>query len=83
MAGKSYNNQLSGEYGGVGIANTSANTGDFQGFLVITDSVVAAYTGTITGFPTATIIKAGTYVAGAFTSITLTSGTVIAYKRKY
>ena len=83
MAGPSYNNQLSGEYGGLGIADTSAHTGNFQGFLIITDTVVAAYTGSIVSFPTATTIKAGTYVAGAFTSITLTSGVIIAYKRKY
>jgi hypothetical protein len=71
------------------ISNTSANTGGFQGFVVNTDAVVAQVldrSGTnITsdlGLSGVTI-KQGMLITSAagsyFSSITLTSGSVIAY----
>ena len=53
-------------------------------YLALTDTVLASATAcNVTGLPASgATIKAGVLVSGVFTSITLTSGTGIAYKRK-
>jgi hypothetical protein len=70
-----------GVYGGKYISTTSAITPDtgyvFFAIQVISDAVVTCI-GNITGL-TSISIGAGTIFYGKFTSITLTSGTVIAY----
>ncbi|NBW15305.1 MAG: hypothetical protein EBR82_45655 [Caulobacteraceae bacterium] len=64
------------------IKDTVAHTGRFGEIVALEDSVIASltavdYTGNArTSFP----LKAACEMCGVFTSITLTSGTVIAYK---
>ena len=75
---------LSGEYGGLYIGDTNAHAGNWMSYLALTDTVLASATAcNVTGLPASgATIKAGVLVSGVFTSITLTSGTGIAYKRK-
>lgn len=75
--------QQSGEYGGDYYADTSAHTGNWQGLYAVADAVVSSVTCNITNFPSAVTISAGSYIPGVFTAITLTSGKVIMYNRKY
>ena len=64
------------------IDDTAAHTGRFGKIVALEDSVIASltaddYTGnTLSAIP----FKASCEMCGVFTSITLTSGTVIAYK---
>jgi len=64
------------------IDDTAAHTGRFGEIVALEDSVIASltavdYTGNArTAFP----LKASCEMCGVFTSITLTSGTVVAYK---
>jgi hypothetical protein len=64
------------------IDDTSAHTGRFGKIVALEDSVIASltamdYTGnTLSAIP----FKASTEICGTFTSITLTSGTVVAYR---
>ncbi len=64
------------------IDDTAAHAGRFGKIVALEDSVIASltamdYTGnTLSAIP----INAGSEMEGVFTSITLTSGTVIAYK---
>ena len=71
------------------ISNTSANTGRFQGFVVNADAVVSAALDrngasvmTSIGL-TGVTLKQGTFISIAdgdwFSSITLTSGSIVAY----
>ena len=78
-----------GAYGCDIYADTDTHTGNWFGFYVASDAVINAITdtvptgGTASTVPTATTIAAGTYVpaSGVFTSIDLTSGTVIMYRK--
>ena len=79
------NRQLSGEYGGLYINDTSAHNNTAGGWCEIralTATVVASSTSNISGL-SAFSLAAGQTVAGVFTAITLTSGSVIAYNRKH
>lgn len=64
------------------IDDTSAHTGRFGKIVALEDSVIASlsaddYTGnTLSAIP----FKASCELCGVFTSITLTSGTVVAYR---
>lgn len=76
---------LTGLQGGTVIAGTDATTPpagkNFMAILVINNAVIAALTSNLvadTGLVGLTI-NAGTIIYGRFTSITLTSGKVIAY----
>lgn len=77
-------NTAVGNHGGVYItgtdATTPAETYVFNAIQVITDAVVTA-AGNITGI-TAASLDAGTIIYGRYTSITLASGSVIAYQGK-
>jgi len=72
-----------------GPSDTDAHTGNWFGFYVVADVVIAAITDTVgTGVTASTVtttttIEAGTYIpaAGVFTAITLTSGTVVMYRQ--
>jgi len=78
--------QQSGEYGGVYYNDTSAHTHAGSGWNVIqmvTDTVFSTVSSNITSFPTGVTFSAGSFVYGVFTSVTLTSGSVILYNRKY
>ena len=69
-------------------ADTDTHTGNWFGMYVVADVTINAITDTVdTGVtastvPTATAIAAGAYIpaAGKFTSIDLTSGTVVMYR---
>jgi hypothetical protein len=79
----------SGLTGCLVISNTSANTGGFQGFVVNADAVVAQVLNpagvdiTSALGLTSVTLKQGMLIAAAkgsyFSSITLTSGSIIAY----
>ena len=64
------------------IDDTSAHTGRFGKIVALEDSVIATlsaedYTGnTLASIP----IKASCEICGVFTSVTLASGTIVAYK---
>ena len=75
--------QQSGEYGGIYVSGTGANTGNWIEIQMLTDTVFTSITSNITSFPTGVTISAGTRVNGTFTAFALTSGTVIAYHRKH
>jgi len=75
-----------GVYGSIEVTGTSAVTGTFSAIQFMEDSVVSAQTdktdvsnADLTAF---TLISAGTIVYGRWESITLTSGSAIAYYRK-
>ena len=78
-----YNLQLAGEYGGKANTSTAAVTGEFREILCVTACTFSAVTGNITSFPTGTSIAAGTRIEGVFTSVAASSGTFIAFNRKY
>ena len=79
----------SGLTGCIVISNTSANTGGFQGFVVNSDAVVAQVLNSAGSDITSALgltgvtIKQGMLITAAegafFSSITLTSGSVVAY----
>jgi hypothetical protein len=71
-----------GEDGGIIIQNTSAATGDFNCLYPLVDSVISAatlvgFTGSLAGLT----LTAGIPFYGRCTSVTLTSGKIIAYNR--
>ena len=65
-----------GQYGFTYIADTTKVTERFNAIQIITDAVVTTEGDVLT----ALALEAGTIVYGRFTSVTLASGSVIAYK---
>ena len=71
--------------GGTYINNTAAHTGDFFAFVCTEDTVLASVTSNVENIADlctgqdATTLSANTAIYGRMTSITLTSGAVIAY----
>lgn len=74
-----------GENGFDYITDTAAHSGNYYYIQAVTDTVIASITYanplTVTCTPDADLLKAGNTLAVPFTSITLTSGKIIAYKR--
>lgn len=73
-----------GSAGGNFINDTTATTGSFGGLLVISDTVINSITGdgsikNLSDIEDSETLPAGIYIPMNFTSITLTSGSVIAY----
>lgn len=74
---------MSDEYPGAEfISDTAAHTGRFGEIVALQDTVIASltaknYTGNAL---TSVVLKANCELCGVFTSITLTSGSVVAYK---
>lgn len=66
--------------GGEYIGDTNTHTGDWRRIQVIATAVLNAYSGNVTGLA-AVSLPAGTIIDGVFTSIDLTSGSLIAYVR--
>lgn len=66
--------------GSVYIDDTAAHAGQFCAIQALEAAVVAALSGNMTDFAGGLPIPAGTTIEGSFTSITLTSGKVLAYK---
>lgn len=74
-----FNRVSLGLCGGLYISDTSAHPGNYFAVQMITDTVIATATnGSITGI-TGVSIPAGTIIYLSATSLTLTSGTCIAY----
>jgi hypothetical protein len=72
-----------GKYGSDWIANTDAVTGRWSAILVIAAATFSLLTGDVSvnhGAVTGVAFPAGTILRGRFTAITLTSGSVVAYK---
>lgn len=65
------------DLGGLYISDTGAHTGAFCGFLATADAV-ATFVGNVTG-ATSVAVKAGVFIPGLFSSVTLASGAGIAY----
>lgn len=62
------------------ISDTVAHEGSYRGFLVLSDCVVAeSSVARGDALPAGSAIAAGVFIPGPFTSITLTSGSVLAY----
>lgn len=71
-----------GQRGFVYVGDTTATSGNFAAIQILADSVfsaLSALNSTVGGLVGATL-TAGTIIYGPFTSFTLTSGKVIAYK---
>ena len=71
-----------GQRGFVYVGDTTATTGNFAAIQILADAVfsaLSALNSTVGGLVGATL-TAGTIIYGPFTSFTLTSGKVIAYK---
>jgi hypothetical protein len=85
MRGESY--QLQGQQGAVTISGAGTTTGNFRWILVAADAVISSMTGNVLGVAGANpnvslagvTLPAGFSFGGVVTSITLASGTVIAY----
>lgn len=71
--------------GGIYVNDTAAHTGNFFAIQATEETVLAAQSSNITNLDDictgqdATALAAGTVIYGNFTSVTLTSGAVIAY----
>ena len=75
------NRQLAGEYGGKYISSASGTvTGNFQSIHALEITILGATVSNITAGVT---IQAGDEIAGVWTSIAISSGSVIAFNRKY
>jgi cation transporter-like permease len=72
---------LKGEYGADYYADTSAHTGDWEAIQALEAAVAALVSTNVAGTLSAVPIPAGAIIFGRFTSITLSSGKVIAYRR--
>lgn len=78
------NRQLSGEYGGNYITSASGTvTGDFFEIEAYGATVLGAVSSNIISLPSGINLAAGQSLKGVFSSIAVTSGAVVAYKRKY
>lgn len=78
------NRQLSGEYGGTYISSASGTvTGSWQALHALEITILGATTSNITNFPAGVTLQAGDEIAGVWTSVTVSSGSLIAYNRKY
>ena len=85
MRGDSY--QLQGQQGAVTISGAGTTTGNFRWILCAADTVISSMSGNVLGVGGASpntslsgvTLPAGFGFGGTVTSITLTSGTVIAY----
>jgi hypothetical protein len=80
--GNPYDYNLQGQGGGVVISNTGVVTGNFRWIQGITDfEITEILSSNISNvsFLQGYTIPAGVGIGGRFTSITLSSGTVIAY----
>lgn len=76
--------QLSGEYGGTYITSASGTvTGDFFELEAYGATVLGAITSNIVNLPSGINLAAGQSIKGVFSSIVVTSGAIVAYKRKY
>jgi len=76
--------QQSGEYGGKFINAASGTvTGSFMELRILEATVLGATTSNITSFPASISLVAGTAIPGVWTSIAVTSGSLVAYNRKY
>ena len=70
-----------GACGGQAILNTAVTTGNFVAIAIITNTVFATLTGSISGVNGTITFPAGMTLFGTFTAITLSSGKVIAYTK--
>lgn len=71
---------LKGESGSEYIGDTSAHAGTYEAFQALTDCVInALISTTIKNSMAGATIKAGSIIYGRISSITLTSGTGMAY----
>ena len=78
------NRQLAGEYGGRYISSASGTvTGNFQSLHALEITILGATVSNITNFPAGVTLQAGDEIAGVWTSVTVSAGSVIAYNRKY
>ena len=77
--------QQSGEYGGKFINAASGTvTGSFMELRILEPTVLGAITSNIESLPASITLALGTApMVGVFTSITVTSGSLIASKRRY
>lgn len=72
---------IKGEGGSVYIDDTAAHAGPFDAIQALEATVVNALIGNMDDFAAGMPLPAGAVIFGLFSSITLTSGKVIAYKR--
>lgn len=78
------NRQLAGEHGGRKITSaTGTVTGNFMEIHALSTTALASCTSNITGLGSGDTIQAGDSINGVFTSLSVTSGTLIVYNRKW
>jgi hypothetical protein len=71
-----------GQYGFDWICDTGVEIGKWDALYATTDTIFNTLTGSYTLHGTLPTLAAGELVRGRFTAITLTSGTLIAYRAK-
>ncbi len=71
-----------GQFGGDIIADANAHTGNWFAIAMITDTIIASWTPSfdVAGTLASITFPAGFLLFGNFKAITLTSGSVVAYK---
>lgn len=78
------NRQLAGEYGGRYIdASAGTVTGNFMEIHANQAAILGSVTSNITGLPAGYTMPAGDSLHGVFTSVAVSSGSVVAYNRKW
>jgi hypothetical protein len=78
------NRQLAGEFGGRYItASDGTVDGNWMEIHAVSTSILAGCTSNITGFGSGITIQAGDSISGVFTSISLSSGGLVLYNRKW
>jgi hypothetical protein len=78
------NRQLAGEYGGRYIdASAGTVTGNYMEIHAVATTILGSVDSNITGLPAGLTMVAGDSISGVFTSVAVSSGSVIAYNRKW
>jgi hypothetical protein len=78
------NRQIAGEYGGRYIDSAAGTvTGNWMELHAITTTILGAVTSNITNFPAGVTLQAGDSINGVFTSVAVSTGSIIAYNRKW
>lgn len=70
---------LGGEAGGIFVTGAATRNGEFKAIQVLEDASFSTVVGNIEGLSGASV-SAGQIIHGLFTSVTITSGTVLIYR---
>ena len=78
------NRQLAGEFGGKYITAADGTvSGNWMEIHAVSTSIIGSCTSNITNFGAGVTVQAGDSISGVFTSLSLSSGAIVAYNRKW